>query len=102
MTEPIPVRVLRHLCPHCRRSHSRPSRAREHMARCWLSPESRGCKTCQYFRPAVDDRCDAPNGCGACGVIPESCEVGVELADVPIVHCELWEARADPPGGTDA
>lgn len=58
--KPIPVRVLRHACPHCGRTHSRPGRAREHMARCWFNPEARGCKTCKHFEaygPEWGDNC---------------------------------------------
>lgn len=74
--QPIPVRVLRHACPHCGRTHSRPVRAREHMARCWQNPEVRGCKTCKHFEPygpEWDDECTAGvdlsghPACGGCG-----------------------------------
>ncbi|MCW2768525.1 MAG: hypothetical protein JWO11_4484 [Nocardioides sp.] len=76
MSEPIPVRVLRHKCPHCGRTASRPGRAREHIARCWHNPEARGCKTCKHFEPyggESDDGCDAGvsltgrAACGGCG-----------------------------------
>ncbi len=76
MTTPIPVRVLRHKCPHCSRTASRPVRVREHMARCWYNPAARGCKTCAHFE---QDAGDAEIGL----VGGESCAVGVSLAGRP-------------------
>ena len=76
MTAPIPVRVLRHKCPHCPRTATRPVRVREHMARCWYNPAARGCKTCAHFE---QDPGDAEIGL----VGGESCDVGVSLAGRP-------------------
>lgn len=76
--EPIPIRVLRHKCPHCGRTHSRPGRAREHMARCWHNPEAKGCKTCKHYEPAESDGPDWTIGYGG-HYEPEGCAVGVDL-----------------------
>lgn len=77
--QPIPIRVVRHACPHCGRTHSRPGRAREHMARCWRNPEARGCKTsCAHFEPYGPEWGD-------------SCGRGIDLTG-PIVGCDHWQA----------
>jgi len=81
--KPIPVRVLRHACPHCGRTHSRPSRAREHMARCWFNPGARGCKTCKHFNPAWGEPAEPDIGYRGYHE-PEGCEVGVSLAGRPV------------------
>lgn len=115
MTGPIPVRVTRYRCPHCARSYTRPVRTREHMARCWLNPAARGCKTCKNFEPPTaeePDYCDAGvdlrgrpqcTTCHGFGQTFHGLELGAsECADCggdgaeirpgPIVHCDLWEA----------
>jgi hypothetical protein len=122
MTAPIPVRVLRHKCPHCPRTASRPVRIREHMDRCWHNPAARGCKTCkhhdfEYGEPDVGldgdgDVCEQGvdlAGRPACGACNGQCETfdlgtlgvsecyecggdGAEVKPGPIVHCDLWEA----------
>ncbi len=121
MSEPIPIRVLRHACPHCGRTHSRPVRAREHMARCWQNPEAKGCKTCKHFNPAWGESPEPDIGYRGY-YEPEGCEVGVDLtgrpqcktcgghgatecpecsgdgAEIkpgPIVHCEKWQLRTE-------
>jgi hypothetical protein len=104
LREPIPVRVIRYGCPSCGRRASSKSRAREHMARCWLDPANRGCKTCANFNPA-EDACGCEPGCnwGNSGEsVREHCGKGVDLsgdpAEVkpgPIVHCPEWELRSE-------
>lgn len=116
--KPIPIRVLRHACPHCGRTHSRPSRAREHMARCWQNPEAKGCKTCKHFEPYGAEHGDdcaqgvdltghrACPGCGGWGwkgtsagaEVPCNAEVtvghsgdGREAKPGPIIGCASWE-----------
>lgn len=117
--EPIPVLVRRSKCPHCSRTTTRPSRTREHMARCWKNPDARGCKTCKHFvspwesegeeycdryvdlagRPSCPD-CD---GMGTTGDIFSreglstctTCNGDAQAVKPgPIVHCDLWEASA--------
>lgn len=89
MTEPIPVRVTRHRCPHCPRSYAAKRRCADHIGRCWYNPHNRGCKTCRHFNPA--ERADPTTGYGG---MPEECEQGVDLSGPgPIVGCEQWEAR---------
>lgn len=85
MTGPIPVRVLRHRCPHCTKTYNRPGRTREHMGRCWNNPEARGCKTCQHFVEG-HDACGCEPGCnwGNAGQpVHEGCAVGVNLSGRP-------------------
>lgn len=89
--EPVKVQVTRWRCPHCGRSHSVRTRARQHMARCWLNPDARSCKTCVNFR----------EGWG----FGDSCAKGIDV-NVPIEHrpnvfklpinCSEWEL--DPEG----
>jgi hypothetical protein len=65
------------------------------MARCWLNPAARGCKTCTHFEPYGPEWSD-------------SCEVGVDLSEKvpdqldpfdmgskggPIVGCDKWEMK---------
>ena len=124
MPEPIPLRVLRYRCPFCARTASRPIRSRQHMARCWLNPEARGCKTCKHFDRygayetygdecllGVDlsgrPECEACRGTGFAAATQaglfdsgEVCSVcngePAPIKSGPIVGCEKWE----PQGGT--
>jgi hypothetical protein len=118
VTAPIPVRVLRHACPHCRRTHSRPGRAREHMARCWHNPDAKGCKTCKHFETyggEYGDHCGigvslkGRPACKPCGGRGETFDLGdlgasecyecggdgAEIKAGPIVGCDRWEASDD-------
>lgn len=94
--EPVRVQVTRWRCPHCSRSHSDRTRARAHMARCWLNPAVKSCKTCVNFD-------SGSNGCGTydCNCASgESCYRGLPV-QVPNetrpnsflfpVNCPLWE-----------
>ena len=119
--QPIAVTVTRHKCPFCSRTHSRPVRACEHMARCWFNPEAHGCKTCKHFEqdPGEPDvGLMGGEGCGlgvslagrptcvTCNGRGETFDLGTlgasecrecggdgaEIKPGPIVHCEHWEA----------
>lgn len=100
--EPISILVRRSKCPHCGRTHSRPVRTREHMARCWRNPEARGCLTCRHFQSAESDGPDWSIGYGG-HYEPDSCAIDVSLAGDesegikpgPIVHCPAWEPRTE-------
>lgn len=120
MAEPIPFRVLRYRCPHCARTASRPGKTREHMARCWLNPEVRACKTCKHFEQdpgepdvglmggegcAVGVDLTGRRECSTCkgrgevfgedwGVseCPDCGGDGKEIKPGPIIHCDQWEA----------
>lgn len=85
--EPIAVRQIRYKCPFCPRTHSRPVRAREHIGRCWLNPDARGCKTCKHFESAAEQCCGAPdlNQCYTpwCADVADRCRAGVSLAGRP-------------------
>lgn len=68
--EPIPFRVLRYRCPTCPRTASSKARMVEHIGRCWLNPEARGCKTCKHFEPQGPENADG-------------CRAGVDLTGRP-------------------
>lgn len=101
MTAPIPVRVLRHKCPHCSKSYNRPGRTREHMARCWHNPDAHGCKTCVHFQPADEQCCGMPdvNECYTpwCSDVADRCRAGVSLAGRP--QCTKCCGTGDTSGG---
>lgn len=89
-SEPVRVQVVRWRCPFCNRSHSGRVRAREHIARCWLNPAARSCKTCAHF--------DEGWGTG------DTCAKGLNV-NVPVeyrpnvfklpVNCSVWEADSE-------
>jgi hypothetical protein len=76
MTEPEPFQTTRYRCKWCRRSWSAKKAAADHIARCWLNPENRSCKTCDNYEEMSS--CDSGYHCG-CPLIPESCRVGIEF-----------------------
>jgi hypothetical protein len=112
MAEPIPFRVLRYRCPHCPRTGSSKARITEHIGRCWLNPEVRGCKTCKHFEPYGPENGDgcavgvdlsgrpACVNCGGPGDPWNPCEhctgSGAEIKPGPIVGCDRWEAVGVP------
>lgn len=120
MTEPIAVQVTRYRCPSCGRTANSRSRTREHMSRCWYSPENRGCKTCIHFDrgshaepevgyPGTEEGClkgvdlSGRPACVRCGGNGSTCSMGgasecgdcggdgAEVKAGPIVHCDLWQ-----------
>lgn len=98
MSEPIPVLVKRYKCPFCSRSRSREQVTRDHIARCWLNPDNKTCKTCANFVPS--GCCGAADlyGCYAPMCSTDSCDAGVELPEgpgFPVTGCPLWKSRDD-------
>lgn len=83
--DPLPLVVKRYQCPFCRRSRSARRAAEQHIARCWLNPAARACKTCAHFSNDEDYGPD----CGA----------GVDLEKGLRDFCPLW--RALPEGNPD-
>ncbi|MGQ5609538.1 hypothetical protein [Streptomyces sp. EKS3.2] len=83
----LPVTVVRHQCPHCRRTWAKKPAATAHVARCWSNPEVRSCKTCEHYEPG-----EPAGGCGGwdcnCPDTPEDCAVGA--ATPMITDCPLW------------
>lgn len=118
MSEPIPVQVTRYRCPSCGRTANSRSRAREHMARCWLDPENRGCKTCRLFDQTMEGEfCGAGvnlagkthcKRCDGFGFTPDGADVGHacpecdndpdrrdEVKGGPIIRCAMWQIKDD-------
>ena len=87
MSEPIRKPVVRWQCPHCFHTMSARTRMVEHIARCWLNPDARSCKTCEHANESA-------------GYV-HSCFVGVEFLasdprhDRPVlpINCDKWESR---------
>lgn len=95
MTEPIKTTVVRYKCPHCNRHHSKRKAAVEHIARCFLNPANRTCRTCKFhcqaYFSAPTDWCEPGRQC-ACNDMDEHCAVqDVETEAFPVVACPLWE-----------
>ncbi|MGW1815464.1 hypothetical protein ACWCQM_18125 [Streptomyces sp. NPDC002125] len=89
----LPVTVVRHQCPHCRRTWAKKPAAAAHVARCWSNPEVRSCKTCEHHEPG-----EAAGGCWGdpycnCPEVPEGCAVGA--ATPMITDCPLWRLADD-------
>lgn len=105
MPDPEAIMVKRWLCPFCRRSRSSKSATAEHIARCWLNPAVRSCKTCANLEPGYD-ACGCEPGCNwgsPSGGIPDSCAAGVDVPEgpeFPVTGCPLWRALepAEVPG----
>lgn len=49
MSTLIAYTATRYRCPHCRRSFAHRATAEKHLARCFLSPAVRSCRTCRWF-----------------------------------------------------
>jgi transcription elongation factor Elf1 len=92
--EPIPTMVKRYKCPHCNLHLSVKKKAVEHVARCWLDPAKRACRTCKFHRRAYysapTDWCEPGRRCG-CNDMDEHCAAGAEPEAFPVVDCPLWE-----------
>lgn len=99
---PMPVMVRRWECPFCHRRRSAKAVTAEHIARCWLNPAVRACKTCAHYEswPAGED-CFPGRPC-ACNAGGQECHAGVSLpsSGLPVTACLLWLARTeeDPDG----
>lgn len=84
----IPVTVVRHQCPHCRRTWAKQPAAASHVARCWNNPDVRSCKTCEHHEPG-----EAAGGCWGdsycnCPEVPESCAIAA--ATPMVTDCPAW------------
>ena len=67
----------------------------EHIARCWLNPAVRSCKTCANLEPG-GDACGCEPGCNwgsPSGGIPDSCAAGIDLDGTIKTGCPLWRLR---------
>lgn len=81
MSEPIEIQVVRFVCPHCHRGHSKRAPCVGHIGRCFSNPEVRACKTCVHFNKGhrgdgTFDNPPEPESCGE-GVhnrIPQGCK----------------------------
>jgi hypothetical protein len=97
VSEPEPITVKRYRCPFCRRSRSSKRATAQHIARCWLNPATRSCKTCANFEEG-HDACGCEPGCNwgsPAGGIPAACTAGRNLPDgpeFPVTGCLLWLA----------
>lgn len=95
MSVPELIIVKRWRCPFCRRSRSSKAATAEHVARCWLNPSVRSCKTCaNYLREEAGEPCFPSRPCN-CNDGYEECSAGVELpegAGFPVTGCALWTA----------
>ena len=99
MAEPIAVRVTRYRCPFCSRGHASRSRARDHVARCWLNPENRGCKTCAHHQPFGFEGHCIPGVACICGETAEECRAGLDISGGLITGCPLWALREEATHG---
>lgn len=89
---PIPVTVTRFECPFCRHRRSARKAAREHIARCWLNPAARSCKTCANFTDEPGgDPCEAGRPC-ACNQGYRACKAGIPGVAAGEIKsgCPLW------------
>lgn len=96
LAAPEAFTTTRHRCPFCRRSWAHRAAAARHVARCWLNPAARSCKTCAIFEPA-HDACGCEPGCNwgsPSGGVPDSCAAGVDLDGTVKTACPLWALRS--------
>lgn len=75
MTTPVRIRTVRHQCPFCRRTWSKRPAAEAHIARCWLNPAARSCKTCVHYEPAEEGPYLEHPG------FPEGCRMDRDISD---------------------
>jgi hypothetical protein len=92
---PEPVMVKRWRCPFCRRTHSSRARAALHIARCWLNPAARACKTCQHYEYEPDGEPCFPSRSCDCNQGYERCGRGFDLGGTIRSSCALWELRKE-------
>lgn len=90
----FPLVVTRHQCPHCRRTWAKQNAAAAHVARCWLNPAVRTCKTCRHFQPYEPGGCWGDPQCN-CPDTPESCAAGIWLENGIAIDCPLWQLASD-------
>jgi len=92
---PVPVTVQRFQCPFCRRRRSAKSAVREHIARCWLNPSARACKTCANFTDVPDEEPCVPGEQCTCNSGYQQCEAGIaDVAGGRIMSgCPLWKLK---------
>ena len=97
-SDPLAVTVIRHQCPHCRRTWAKREAATAHIARCWKNPAVRACKTCVHY-DLGGDACGCEPGCnwGASGPQAPSCDLGLPLGPnyQPATDCPLWSPPSD-------
>lgn len=92
MPDPEAIMVKRWLCPFCRRSRSSKRVVAEHIARCWLNPVARSCKTCvSYEYDRGGEPCFPGRPCN-CNDGYEACGEGVDLSAGLKTACPLWRA----------
>lgn len=92
---PVPVTVQRFECPFCKRRRSAKKAAAEHIARCWLNPAARACKTCAHFTDEPGGEPCIPGQACDCNSAYQQCEAGVaDVAGGRIMSgCPLWKPR---------
>lgn len=83
MSEPIKVQVTRYQCPHCGWKNSRRKKTVEHIARCWVDPAKKTCRSCTNSTWPYGDHCRA-------GIFLDP------LANQPVMDCPSW-TDADQP-----
>jgi len=95
---PVPVTVQRFQCPFCKRRRSAKKAVTDHIARCWLNPAARACKTCEHFTDVPGEEPCVPGRPCDCNSGYQLCEAGI--ADVAggriLSGCPLWQAREVP------
>jgi hypothetical protein len=91
-TEPDRIIVTRWRCPHCRRSWAGKAPAAAHIARCWLNPDNRSCKTCVNHEPATASSYEEPGSDEHCfaGIKLEAHEYREGIIVLPL-HCPQWK-----------
>jgi hypothetical protein len=83
---PVAIRVTRYACPLCHRSHGKKAACTAHIARCWLNPDARACKTCIHYTPSEAGPYPEHPGWD------EQCGLDIDLSSGLKVGCPAWEA----------
>ena len=97
---PVPVMVQRYECPFCKRRRSVRKATAVHIARCWLNPAAKACKTCEHFTDVPSgDYCEGGRPC-ACNKGFQQCEAGIpDVAAGEIrTGCPLWKLKETSDG----